>query len=613
MPVDDEGELESRRFTRRAMIAGGVQAAVFAALGTRLYQLQVVDGAKFKHLAESNRISEQPLLPRRGRILDRSGRMLAFNVERFGVFIRPGDRSRMRSSLKRLAALIDLKDSEIEIVIDKAKRSPRGQLIAVRGDIDFDTVARIGLAATELPGIEVAATFNRAYAYGLSTGHAVGHTGSVERLALDDAPLLSLPGVRIGKTGVESGMDAELRGKPGVKRMEVDARGDTVRVLSEIDATAGRDVVLTIDAALQERVMQRLAGEARAAVVVLDVVTGEVAVMASVPGYDPNLLTVAFDEAAFAKLQADPHDPLFNRATAGAYPPGSTFKMVTALAALDANAITARDTVTCSGAFHFADETFRCWNRGGHGAVDLAAAIRQSCDVYFYTLAERIGVDRIAAMARKLGLGQSYACGIAGQGEGLIPTTGWKRSARGEGWLRGETILAGIGQGYVLATPLQLAVMTARLATGRAVVPTIVRAKTENAAPDLSGFPPLDVPADWLAAVRQAMIGAVHAPDGTGGNAAPEGGEVFIAGKTGTSQVWASERQGRTESDRYELRDHALFVSFFPALAPRFSIAAVVEHGGSGGASAAPLVRDIVRMVLADAEMAAVSVPGGVR
>ena len=603
----DDDDLDSRRLTRRAMIVGGVQAVAFGAIAARLYQLQVVEGQRLRVLADGNRINARPLLPRRGRILDRSGRVLAANLERFRVWIRPGDRSRMRSSLQRLAPLIGLSDAEIDGLIEKTKAQPRNRPLLVRTGVDFQTIAQIGLRAPELPGVETDVAYDRAYAYGMATGHVVGHVGSVDRPAMDDDRYLKLPDARVGKTGVELGMERDLSGEAGEMRIEVDARGDVVRVIGESDAISGRDVVLTIDAGLQQRVLERLSSETRAAAVVLDVETGEVAVMASVPTYDPNALTIHFNEPAFAKTERDPHKPLVNRAIAGLYPPGSTFKMVTALAALEAGVITTRDTVTCNGAFHFAGETFKCWNRGGHGSVDLAEAIAKSCDVYFYDLAERLGVDRIAAMAKTLGLGQTYACGLGGQKDGLIPTTGWKLATKGERWLRGETILAGIGQGYVLATPLQLAVMTARLATGRAVVPSLVRMDGGQRSPG-SIFPPLPIAAAGLDAVRRAMVGAVYAPDGTGGNAALDLGDVLIAGKTGTSQVWSSARDAPPREDRYELRDHALFVSFFPAAAPRYAVSLVVEHGGSGGKIAAPLVRDIARMVLADAAFAAAAV-----
>lgn len=605
--LGENDDLDRRRLTRRAMIVGGVQTVAFGAIAARLYQLQVVDGQRLRVLADGNRISARPLLPRRGRILDRSGRVLASNIERFRVWIRPGDRSRMRSSLQRLAPLIGLSTRDIDGLIDKAAAQPRHRSLLVRSDVDFQTIAQIGLRAPELPGIETDVAFDRAYAYGLATGHVVGHTGSVGRPAMDDDRYLKLPDARVGKMGVELGLENDLSGEAGETRFEIDARGDTVRVIAETDAVPGRDVVLTIDAGLQQRVLERLSSEARAAAVVLDVETGEVTVMASVPTYDPNALTVNFTEAAFAELERNPHKPLVNRAIAGLYPPGSTFKMVTALAALEAGVITTRDTVTCNGAFAFAGETFKCWNRGGHGPVDLAEAIRKSCDVYFYDLAERLGVDRIAAMAKTLGLGQTYSCGLGGQKDGLIPTTGWKLATKGERWLRGETILAGIGQGYVLTTPLQLAVMTARLATGRAVVPSLVRMES-GPRPAGSIFPPLTVAAAGLEAVRRAMIGVVHARDGTGSNAALDLGEVLIAGKTGTSQVWSSAREAPPRDDRYELRDHALFVSFFPAAQPRYAVSLVVEHGGSGGQTAAPLVRDIARIVLADAALAAAAV-----
>lgn len=277
--------------------------------------------------------------------------------------------------------------------------------------------------------------------------------------------------------------------------------------------------------------------------------------------------------------------------------------MITALAALEAGKVSLEERVTCRGAFDFADQTYRCWKRDGHGPMDLNDALRESCDVYFYDLAERIGVNRIASMARRLGLGQIYACGIGGQKPGLIPDTDWKRVTKGERWLRGETILAGIGQGYVLTTPLQLAVMTARLATGRAVVPTLVRRPGE-VLPDTPLFPTLDVPAEGLEAVRRAMVGVVNDAGGTGSNASLSGSAVVIAGKTGTSQVRNSaEAVSPAAEEAWEHRDHALFVSYFPASAPRYAIAAVVEHGGGGGAVAAPIVRDVIGMLVAEDPM----------
>lgn len=600
----DAEELSKRLFARRALLLGAAQAGAFALIAGRLYQLQLMEGRKFGPLAEENRVSQRGLIPRRGRILDRRGRVIAANRESFRVAILPGDRSRMRRSLTTLARVVALPDADIERILAKAKGAPRLRPIAVRSGLTFEEAARIALLAPQLAGVEVESDHGRIYPFGRATGHVVGHVGSVDRPALDDDPFLKLPGVRVGKTGVELGMDRELRGGAGTQKYEVDAHGRTVRHLGDTEPVPGKDVVVTIDARLQERVFARLGGEPRAAVVALDVRSGEVVVLASVPAFDPGDLTVNFEEAAFERLRSDPHKPMLNRAIAGLYPPGSTFKMVTALAALEAGKVTLDETVSCSGAFHFADQTYRCWRHDGHGRVDLAAAIRESCDVFFYDLAERIGVDRIASMARRLGLGETYACGIGGQKDGLIPTTGWKRAVLGKGWLRGETILAGIGQGYVLATPLQLAVMTARLATGRAVVPTFVRTPG-SVLPDGPVFPPLDIPSQGLEAVRRAMVGVVNEAGGTGGNASLagslDGGAVIIAGKTGTSQVRTrSETDRERGEDAWEHRDHALFVSYFPAHAPRYAVSTVVEHGGGGGATAAPIVRDVIAMLLAD-------------
>ncbi len=583
-------------FTRRALLLGGLQVGAFTLIAGRLYQLQVMEGRRFGPLAEDNRISQRGLVPVRGRILDRHGRVLASNVESFRVTMLPGEKTRMRVSLAALQPLLKLSSDDIERILARARGASRVNPVELKAGLDFDTIAQVGLLIPHLPGVETEIELQRTYSDGRVAGHVVGYVGSVDRYAMDDAQFLKLPHVRVGKAGVELGMDVELRGSGGARKFEVDARGRIVRHLGHTDPTPGNDVVVTIDTEFQARVMQRLSGERRAAAVVMDVRTGEVAAMVSIPAFDPNQLTIHFEDTAWEKLQADENKPLLNRAISGQYPPGSTFKMVTALAALEAGAVDIDEHITCRGSFELADRTYRCWRRDGHGRLDLNGALKESCDVYFYTLAERIGVDKIASMARRLGLGQIYAAGIGAQKPGLIPDTGWKRAALGRTWLRGETILAGIGQGYVLATPLQLAVMTARLATGRAVVPTLVR-RPGDAVPEQQVFPPLDVPQAGLEAVRRAMVGVVNDAGGTGGNAALEDNAVVIAGKTGTSQVRSAD--AGSPDDPFEHRDHALFVSYFPADAPRYSVAVVVEHGGAGGTMAAPIVRDIIAMIMA--------------
>lgn len=592
---DDKARAE---FTRRTLLLGGLQASAFALIAGRLYQLQVMDGSRYAPLADDNRISQRGLLPRRGRLVDRAGRVLAANEETFRVSILAGPERVLRSTLTRLAAIIPLGEAEIAAVVAKARTSSRNVPIAVASSLSFDQVAAIGLHAPHLPGVETDIDLRRQYFHARETGHVTGYVGVVERRAMDDDAVLTIPGARVGKAGVELGMDRELRGIGGLLKFEVEARGRIVRNLDELEPVAGRDVMVTIDAGLQARAIERLSSERRGAVVAIDVENGEVVLMASVPVFDPNDLTTNFDPDVWRGLQANPDKPLLNRAIGGLYPPGSTFKMVTALAALEAGTATLGERIECRGRYDYADSSYRCWNRSGHGSSDLARALTESCDVYFYELARRTGIDRIAKMARSLGLGQIYAAGIGQQKSGIVPDRGWKRAALGKSWLGGETILAGIGQGYVLTTPLQLAVMTARLATGRAVVPTLVR-RPDDKRPTAPLFPPVPVKHEWLVAVREAMVGVVNQEGGTGGNAALNDNAVVIAGKTGTSQVRSSAGdETRNGEAAWELRDHALFVSYFPAERPRYAISAVIEHGGGGGAIAAPIVRDIIRMLL---------------
>ena len=392
-------------------------------------------------------------------------------------------------------------------------------------------------------------------------------------------------------------MEAELRGIGGQAQIEVDARSRFVRRIGETAPLPGRDVRVTVDTKFQAQVMARLARDGRpGACVVLDCETGEVRAMASTPSFDAGQLSGAQSKAAWQAVSANKDKPLLNRAIAGQYPPGSTFKMVTALAGLDAGSLTVKEKIECWGDVTIAGHMFRCWNRKGHIASDLHRALRESCDCYFYEVARRVGMEGIAAKARELGLGQTYDAGISQQKAGLIPTPGWKRNRSKTGWLIGETVMAGIGQGYVLATPLQLAVMTARIATGKAVTPTLVARPEGDPGPK---FAPLGISAAALDAVRRAMVAVVNEPGGTGQAADIDDGVTVVAGKTGTSQVSrASADRDRTVVLDVKQRDHALMVAYFPADKPRYAVAVVLEHAGGGGAMAGPLVRDVVQMLV---------------
>lgn len=618
--LDEEESARGEVFSRRLIAVGLVQAVGFGLLGARLFQLQVTDQNRYAALAESNRIATQLLAPARGRILDRTGRILAAGEEAFRAIFVPSFAHDPAAVLELFARIVPIERQEMQRLIARARRQRPNEPIILANGLSFDEVAQINLLAPRMPGVETEPAARRRYPTGAATGHVVGYVGHVANVAIDDDPILALPWMRAGKTGLERGLDERLRGRSGRMRLEVDARGHIVRSVDRHEPVDGTDVVSTLDLDLQERALQRLSAERRAAVVVMDVVRGEVIVMASTPTYDPGPIVDGMPEDEWRRLTQAADDPLVNRTISGQYPPGSTFKMVTALAALEAGTVKPREHIHCNGRFILADQTYRCWDRSGHGARDLIGALRESCDVYFYELAHRTGIDRISDMARRLGFAQTFDCGLDLQKPGVIPGRDWKIGRFGRRWVTGETILSGIGQGYVLVTPLQLAVMTARIASGRAVAPTLVARPSGPRQPPGHGgeagvvehFPAeLGISNDNLELVRRGMFACVNDPGGTGWRAQLEGTAAKVAGKTGTSQVTRASANRRHGELAWEERDHALFVAYAPADAPRYAIATVIEHGGSGGTAAAPIARDILAMVLERDPSAtpAVSVP----
>ena len=595
-------------------------SAIFSALAVRLYQLQVLDGAETSARADENRLRQSAIQPVRGRILDASGRVLAENRQSFRVVFKSErgiDIWELRPLLRRLGPILDLSQDQQERLTQRARSQSPAQPLLIAEGVTFEQVAALEVRRAELSGVAAEATWTRIYSASTqreaqAMAHVVGYVGAVDRRALDDEPVLRLSETRVGKAGVEAGMELELRGIAGTDQIEVDARGREVRKLKQTRPRAGQDIRLTVDTDFQAQVCERLARDGRpGAAVILDVETGGVRALASTPSYDPALLAGAGSRTAWRDLNANADHPLLNRTIAGQYPPGSTFKMVTALAALEAGAITAKEKIECWGDLTVAGHTFRCWNRKGHIASDLHKALRESCDCYFYEAARRVGIEAIAAKARALGLGQTFDAGVAGQKAGLIPTPGWKRNRGPTGWLIGETIMAGIGQGYVLATPLQLAVMTARVATGRAVMPTLVQPQAGEAAPQFAALP---VSAANLEAVRAGLVAVVNEAGGTGQAADPDDGHTVVAGKTGTSQVSrASAARDPSVILKNEQRDHALFVAYFPANKPKYALSVVLEHAGGGGAQAAPLARDLIKLLLERDPRALPVAPPGAR
>jgi penicillin-binding protein 2 len=586
-------------FTRRAVMLAGGKALLLSALAGRMYYLQVIEAPRYATLADENRINLRLLPPPRGRILDRHGRPLAINEQTYRVTIVAEQARGVEATLDTLGMLVEISPAERERILREVRRRRSFVPVTILENLDWDAVARIEVNAPALPGVAIDEGQNRHYPYGEEFAHVLGYVAAVSESDLTGEPLLELPGFRIGKAGVEKIHDLVLRGSAGRSQVEVNAFGRVVRELSRTEGEPGADLTVTLDLDLQRLASARLQGES-GAIVAMDIHGGEVLALASSPSYDPGGFARGLKREEWRDLITNPRTPLSNKAVAGLYAPGSTFKIVVALAGLENGVITTATPVFCGGSVRLGDSRFHCWKRGGHGTVSLREGIVQSCDVYFYEVARRLGVDAIAEMAGRLGLGATLGLDLPNEQAGLIPTRDWKRTKMGQPWHQGETLITGIGQGYVLSTPLQLAVMTARIANGGySVTPRLVRQVPDpGAAADL--FPDLGIAASHLRPVLDAMAGVVNAGNGTARSSAIREAGLEMAGKTGTSQVrriTAAERARgvwKNEDLPWERRDHALFVGYAPVHAPRYAVAVIIEHGGGGSKVAAPIARDIL-------------------
>ena len=600
----------SKSFTRRALLLGGAQLVLFSALTGRMYYLQVVESEKYKLLSEDNRINLRLLPPPRGRIVDRYGVQMATNKQNYRVIVIAEKTSNVERTLERVGAIVELTEYEKRRIMRDVKRKRSFIPTMVRENLTWEEVSRIEVNAPDLPGVSIEVGQSRHYPYADQTAHLIGYVAAVSEKELTGDPLLELPDFRIGKNGIEKTHDLRLRGRAGRSEMEVNAFGRVIRELDRREGQPGEDIQLTIDMGLQSFAHQRF-GEESGAAVVMDVTNGEVLALVSAPSFDPNLFTNGISGENWRALLNNEKAPLSNKALSGQYPPGSTFKMIVALAALESGMVTPDHRVFCPGHRDLGNVRFHCWKKGGHGTVDMTQGLMHSCDVYFYDLAQKIGIDRISEMGRRFGLGTQLGIELPGERPGLMPTRDWKRRMKGHGWSLGETLVACIGQGFVLTTPLQLATMTARIASGKAVVPTLTRHAAEMAmnggpliaaahAADGPNFPSLGISQAHLAVMRGGMNAVSNIPGGTAFNARIKEKEYALAGKTGSAQVkritMAERSTGvlKNEQRPWRDRDHALFVAYAPVDTPRYAIGMIVEHGGGGAAVAAPIARDIL-------------------
>jgi penicillin-binding protein 2 len=597
--------------TRRALLLAGGQVALLGTLAGRLYYLQVVQADRFVMLSDENRINIRLLAPPRGHIVDRFGVALATNEPTYRVEVVAEQAGSIPATLNAVGALIPLTEGDRRRVLRDIHRKHSFVPVVIRENLTWDEMARIEVNTIELPGVSIEQGRTRYYPFGETASHVVGYVAAVsEKDLTGDDPLLELPDFRIGKSGVEKAYDLELRGTAGTSQVEVNAFGRVVRELAREDGMPGQQVVLAVDMALQDIAERGCAAEGSASCVVMDAWTGEVLALASAPGYDPGAFAAGLSSAEWKALVNNPRNPLTDKAISGVYAPGSTFKPAVAMAGLEDGIITADTEFYCPGFFRLGNTVFHCWKHGGHGHLSVRRAIKESCDVFFYNVANLLGIDRIAAMAKRFGLGEILGIDIPGERAGLIPTTAWKKKATGIAWQRGETISCGIGQSFVSVTPLQLCTYMARLVTGREVLPRLVRKQGimkpgKPVAQAMSAaFAPLDLNQKHVDLVLNGMYGVVNELHGTAYHSRIEDPAMAMGGKTGTAQVHhitAAEREHghlTGTSVPWKQRDHALFIGFAPVSLPRYVCSVVVEHGGAtggeGGAVAAPIAHDVL-------------------
>ena len=595
-----------RKISRRGMILGGLQVGFAGLLALRMRHLQVDQADEFRLLAEENRINLRLLPPSRGQIFDRNGRVIAANEPSYRITLVREDAGDVDAVIARLSMLVELDEDELNRALTEMKRSAPFLPVTIADRVGWDAISRVAVNAPALPGVTPEVGLSRIYPNADIYAHIAGYVGPVSERDLnryeDPDPVLRIPRFQIGKVGVEAKYEDMLRGRAGAKRVEVNAVGRVMRELDRREGEAGSDLQLTIDTDLQDYVQARL-GEESASVVVMDVETGDVLACASAPTYDPNKFVRGISVADYAVYRDNEKRPLASKTVQDAYPPGSTFKMITALAALEAGVVTPSETVYCPGHLEVGGRKFHCWKRAGHGHMNLEQSLRESCDVYYYDLALKVGIEKIADMARRLGLGETFDFPMSAVTSGLVPDKAWKLRERDSEWVIGDTVNASIGQGFVLSSPLQQAVTTARIATGRAVEPRLIKSVDSVELPS-KGSASLGINENDLKQVRKAMYAVSNNRRGTAYKSRIIDDAVRMAGKTGTSQVrniTAAERARgvtRNEDLPWKRRDHALFVDFAPYDKPKIAVAVVVEHGGGGSTAAAPIARDVTLQAL---------------
>ena len=602
-------ENKSRLITRRMFILSSLKIAVFIGIICRLFYLQISENIKWRSLSDKNRLREWKMPPQRGIIEDYFGEKIAKNSQVFQLHMIPEDVPNLEELFFRLSKIIDFNERKKSNLIKRLKKRKPWEPIIISDNLSWSEFSRLNLFLHETPGIKPVVSIARKYIEDGSFSHIIGYVSAVSVKDLENSALLrkiNIPGLKTGKNGLEKSLNEDMIGKPGLQRFEVNAYGKRIKELKFVEGTAGKNYRTTLDIDVQQFTSELLKDKS-GSICVMDIYTGDIIAMVSSPTFDANKFVHGIDTKDWQDLINDDKKPLINKSIAGLYPPGSTIKPLVALSALENDVISPNTTTECKGVIELYGHTYHCWKEKGHGFLRLREGIKQSCDIYFYEVARRLGVDRLAETANKFGLGNKVFDILDEERTGLVPSTKWKLKNIGRGWLLGETLLAGIGQGYFQVTPIQLCLMTAQLANGGyKIKPKIIyneQALQSTTDASREQFGQLYRNQENVKFVLDAQFGATNEPMGTSYRSRHVKPEYIFAGKTGTSQtrsITEEERELKIKQKDlpYKRRDHALFTAFAPYKNPRYAFSVVIEHGGAGSSAAAPLAKKVIKKVL---------------
>ena len=589
---------------RRLFIITAAKVLVFVGLSTRLYSLQVKDKNKYLTLSDKNRIRESKLPPVRGEFLDYFGKIIAGNNEVYQLHLIPEQVENFRYVSLRLKSILNMSDRQFQKLLKKKNEVKPWDTIVVSDNLTWEQFSRVNSYLYELSGVKSVLSITRIYPHKEDFTHVLGYVSQANEkdvLENDDIKRKFVPGLRVGKTGLEKAFERELLGENDIQRFEVNAYGKKINQIELQKGSKGRDIRLTIDAEIQKYCGELLKDRA-GSICVMDIYTGEIIAMQSAPSFDPNLFLFGINQDDWQLIRNNPLKPLVNKTISGKYSPGSTIKPIVALSALENKIVSPKFTVKCEGKTEMYGQTYHCWKKKGHGFVSLKNAMKQSCDTYFYEIARRLGVDRLSETAKKFGLGERVFENLFfNEKKGLVPNTQWKKNALGSGWLLGETMITGIGQGYIQTTPIQLCLMTAQIANGGYKIYPKITVDTETNF--LDKYEPLFTEKKNIKIIQDSIFSSTNEVMGTSYSSRINDPKYRFAGKTGTAQVkriTAEERELdlKTSEIPYEQRDHALYVAYGPTENPRYALSIIIEHGGSGGTTAAPMAKKLFKLII---------------